>query len=98
MDIGGTLAHREARDQRAFDQLVRIVADDFAVLARTRLGFVGVDDEEARAVGARLLRHEAPFEPGREARAAAAAPARRLALFDDRVLAAFHPVDRTGDV
>src|SRR3546814_2879768 len=55
------------------DLLVRIVADDFAVLARTRLGFVGVDDEEARAVGARLLRHEAPFEPGREARAAAAA-------------------------
>src|SRR3546814_12600810 len=92
MDIGGTLAHREARDQRAFDQLVRIVADDFAVLARTRLGFVGVYDEEARAVGARLLRHEAPFEPGRAARAAAAAQARRLDLLDDRVLAALHQI------
>src|SRR3546814_1409048 len=66
-------AHREARDQRAFDQLVRIVTDDLAVLARTGFGFVGVDDEEARAVGARLLRHERPFEPRGEARAAAAA-------------------------
>src|SRR3546814_13178906 len=88
VDIGGTRAHREARDQRAFDQLVRIVADDFAVLARTGFGFVGVDDAEARAVGARLLRHEAPFEPGRAARAAAAAQARRLHPLDAPALAA----------
>ena len=44
VDIGGPRAHREAREQRALDQLVRIVADDLAVLATARLGFVGVDN------------------------------------------------------
>lgn len=31
VDVGGARAHRETGDQRALDQLVRIVADDFAV-------------------------------------------------------------------
>src|SRR3546814_19117693 len=96
LDIGGARAHREARDQRTFDQLVRIVADDFAVLATARFGFVGVDDQEARAVFARLLWHEAPLQTGREARAAAAAQARRLDLLDDRVLAARSEERRVG--
>src|SRR5690606_32238788 len=36
VDVSRPRAHREAGYQRAFDQLVRIVADDLAILARTR--------------------------------------------------------------
>jgi hypothetical protein len=39
---------REAGDQAALDQRVRIVAHDVAVLAGARLGFVGIDDEIMR--------------------------------------------------
>src|SRR3546814_3980317 len=58
VDIGGPRAHGETGDQRALDQLVRIVANDLAVLARPRLRLVGVDDEKARAARLRLLRSE----------------------------------------
>src|SRR5438477_292377 len=41
VDVGGARAHRIAGEQGAFDELVRIVADDLAVLARAGLGLVG---------------------------------------------------------
>src|SRR3546814_477547 len=87
VDIGGPRAHGETGDQRALDQLVRIVANDLAVLARPRLRLVGVDDEKARAARLRLLGHEAPFEAGREASAAAPAQAGCLDPLDDFILA-----------
>src|SRR5690242_18958685 len=37
VDVGGARPHREASDERAFQKLVRIVADDLAVLARPGL-------------------------------------------------------------
>ena len=48
IDVAGVRAHREAGDQAAFDQLVRVVAHDVAVLAGARLALVGVDDEVVR--------------------------------------------------
>ena len=88
-------AHGEAGDQAALDEGVRIVPHDLAVLAGAGLGLVGVDDEIVRpAVG--LLRHERPFEAGREAGAAAAAQAGRLHLVDDPVAALVE--DRLGAV
>src|SRR5690606_13763028 len=57
---------------------------DVAVLAGAGLGLVGVDDEIGRPAVA-LLGHEGPFQPGREAGAAAAAQAGRLHLVDDPV-------------
>jgi len=92
IDIGGARAHRETGDQGALNQLVRIVAQDFAVLAAARLGFVGIDHQKARArialtVLRRLLGHERPFETGRETRAAAPAQAAGLHLLDDPVIA-----------
>ena len=42
-------AHGEAGDQAALDQVMRIVAQDLAVLAGAGLGFVGIDDEIVRA-------------------------------------------------
>src|SRR3546814_16871142 len=68
VDIGGPRAHGETGDQRALDQLVRIVAHDLAVLERPRLRLVGVDDQKARAAPLRLLGHEAPFEDTAERR------------------------------
>ena len=57
--------------------------------------FVGIDHEIMRPL-VDLLGHERPFEPGREAGAAAAAQARLLHLVDDGVAALFE--DRLGAV
>ena len=68
---------RERGDGDALDELVRIALDEHAVLERRRLALVGVDHEVARE---RAGRQERPLLAGREARAAAAAQARRLHL------------------
>ena len=86
IDIGGTRAHCETGDQRALDQLVRIVAQDLAVLAAARLGFVGIDDQETRTAVLRFLGHEAPLHAGGEARTTASAQARCLDFVNDPVL------------
>ena len=86
IDVGFVRAHGEAREQRALDQEMRIVAHDVPVLAGAGLRFVGIDDEIVRAA-VRLLRHERPFQTRREACAAAAAQARSLHLLDDRLVA-----------
>src|SRR5205085_5701988 len=87
IDVGRAGAHGEAGDQCTLDQLVRIVADDLAVLATPGLGFVGVDDQEVGFAGLGLLGHEAPLHARGETRPAAAAQPRCLDLVDDRVLA-----------
>ncbi len=74
IDVGGVRAHGEGGKQRALDQEMRVVAHDVPVLAGAGLGLVGVDDQIVwAAIG--LGRHERPFQPGGEARAAAAAQA-----------------------
>ena len=84
VDVAGMRAHREAREQAAFHQQVRIMPHDLAVLAGAGLGLVGVDDEVMRPAVI-VLRHERPLQPGRKAGAAAATQARRLHLVDDPV-------------
>ncbi len=96
IDVAGMRAHREAREQAALDQKMRIVPHDLAVLAGAGLGLVGIDDEIARTAVLGFLGHERPFHAGREARAAAAAQARRLHLVDDPVAALVD--DRLGAV
>ena len=86
VDEGGVRAHREGGDQAALDEKMRIVPHDLPVLAGAGLRLVGVDDEIVRPP-IRLLRHERPFEAGREAGAAAAAQAGLLHLVDDPVAA-----------
>ena len=85
VDEGGAGLHGKAGDERAFDQLVRIVADDLAVLAAAGFRFVGVDDEVARPRRVRRLGHEAPLHPRREAGAATAAQAAGLDGVDDGI-------------
>mmetsp|Transcript_29325 Transcript_29325/g.50220 ORF Transcript_29325/g.50220 Transcript_29325/m.50220 type:complete len:387 (+) Transcript_29325:480-1640(+) len=67
-------AHRDAGDQAALDELVRVVPHDLPILARARLGLVGIHDEVLRRVLV-VLRHEGPLETAREAGTAAAAQA-----------------------
>src|SRR5690606_27712736 len=68
-----------AGDRHALDHRMRVVAQDVAVLAGARLGLVGVAEDVLLHLA---LGHEAPLQPGREARAAAAAQARLLDHLD----------------
>ena len=86
VDEAGMSTHGEAGDQAAFDQKMRVVAHDLAVLAGAGLGFIGVDHEIMRPA-VRLLGHERPLESGREASAPAPAQPRGLHLVDDPIAA-----------
>ena len=68
--VADRYAHRIGGDRHALDHDVRVVAQDVAVLERSGFAFVGVADHVLLA--GKLPRHEAPFEPGRKACAAAA--------------------------
>ena len=87
IDVSRVRAHRKTGDETAFDQLVRVVPQDVAVLASTGLALVAIDDEIVRSAFGLLLGHEGPLQAGREARPAAAAQAGGLHLLDDPVTA-----------
>ena len=95
IDVAGMRPHREAGDQAAFDQRMRVVAHDVAILAGARLAFVGVDDQIMWAF-LHLFGHEGPFQTGRKSRAAAAAQARFFHFIDDGLGATID--DRLGTV
>ena len=80
--VAAAAAHRVRGDRHALDQRVRVVPHDVAILERAGLAFVGVADEILVALV--LLRHEAPLEARRKARAAAAAQRRPLHFADHR--------------
>ncbi len=72
---------RETGDEDAFEQLVRVLFHQHAVLAGAGLALVGVDDD---VFGFRRgLRNEAPLQAGWKTGAAAATQARRFHLVDD---------------
>ena len=86
INVATVRAHRETGDQRALQQLMRLVSQNVAVLACARLGFIGIDHQVMRAaIG--LLGHERPLHPGRESRAAAPAQTGLFHLFDNPVTA-----------
>ena len=87
VNVTGMGAHREARDQTALDEEMRIVPHDLAVLAGPGFGFIGVDHEIARPSVGGFLGHERPFQPGRKAGPAAPAQAGGFHLADDPVAA-----------
>jgi hypothetical protein len=61
------------------------MADDLAVLARTGLGFIGVDDEEVGTLSRRALGMKLHFIPVGKPCPAAPAQAGRLDALDDLV-------------
>ena len=82
--VGEIHTHRIRRDRHAFDDDVRVVHEDVAVLEGAGLALVGV---AAQVLGAgELTRHEAPLQARGEARAAAPAQARGLDGGDDLIL------------
>ena len=62
-----------ARDRDAFEQLVRILLHEDAIVERARLALVGIDAQINRP--RMILRQKAPLHPGRETGPAAAAQA-----------------------
>src|SRR5262245_15385900 len=88
IDVAGVRAHGEAGDQAAFDEQVRIVTHDVAILACAGLGLVGVDDEIVRPVADRFG-HERPLKPGGKAGSAATSQSGIPDLGDDGVATLF---------
>ena len=73
VDIGQLHVVREAGDDHAFDQLMRIFVHDLTILERARFGFVGIANEINRL--AALAVNEAPLQSAGETSAAATAQA-----------------------
>src|SRR5690606_12929938 len=86
IDVSGVCTHRETCDHAAFDQRMRIVAQNFAVLTGAWFGFVSIDDEVMRTAIV-FLRHEGPLQASREACATTSTKTRSLHLVDDPVAA-----------
>jgi hypothetical protein len=76
-------AKHVAGDRHTLDQLVRVVAQDIAVLEGARLALVAVADDVLVALEG--ARHEAPLQACREARTAATAQRAGLELGNDVV-------------
>ncbi len=95
INVAGMRAHREAGDQAAFHQRVRIVPHDVAILAGAGFALVGIDHQIMGPL-LHFLGHEGPFEAGGETRAAASAQARFFHLVDNRLGATLQ--DRLGAV
>ena len=94
IDVAGMRPHRETRDQAAFDQRMRIMANDIAILAGAGFRFISIHHQiGGSAIG--LLRHEGPFHAGREARAASATQAGILDAFNHRIATARNNRRRT---
>ena len=74
IDVANMSLHGEGGDEATFNELLRIIAHDLAVLAGAGLGFVGIDHEVMRATTG-ILGHEGPFETCGEASAATTAKA-----------------------
>src|SRR5262249_35949612 len=84
IDVAGVRGHGASGDQTTFDEKVRIMPHDLAILASAGLGLVGIDHEIMwTAVG--LFRHEGPFQAGRKSGTAAAALARSLPFIHHRI-------------
>ena len=83
VDVAFGRSDRDAGDRHAFDQYERIAFHDHAVGEGAAVALVGVaDDVFLRRLG---LRHGAPFDPGRETGAAAAAQAGLDDVLDGRL-------------
>ena len=93
IDVAGVRVHREAGDQTAFDQRVRIVSHDLPVFAGARLGFVSVHNQIGRTPVA-FLGHEGPLQPCGEPRTTATAQPAGLGFLDNPVAALLDQVAR----
>lgn len=81
IDIGEVNIRGKGGDGEAFDELVRVLVEDVAVLECTRLGFVSIDDDVV--VFAVVVFDEAPLGSGGEAGSASAAQVGSFHHVDD---------------
>ena len=73
--------HRICTDRHAFDQRMRVIANDVAILEGTRFAFVGIADQVF--LSRELARHEAPLQAGRKTCTATPTQRRRFQFGDD---------------
>jgi len=79
--------HRQARDEHALDQLVRVVLHQQPILASSGLAFVSVHHDVFRL--GRIARHKAPLHAGGKTRASAPPEIRGFHFLD--YLLGLHP-------
>lgn len=84
VDVSGAGSHGAAGDQAALHELVRIVAQNLAVLTGPWLALVAVNHQILGPTVGRLV-HEGPLHPGGKAGPATASQARNLDFIDDPV-------------
>merc|ERR1719447_690360 len=89
VDVAGPGSHGGASDQAAFNQSVRVVPHNLAILASSRLALVSVDHQVLRAAIVWLV-HEAPLEAAGEAGTTPASQTAGLDLVDDPLAALLH--------
>ena len=81
VDVALVGIHREAADQHAFEQRMRVVLHQQAIFAGAGLALVRIHDD---VLGfGRVARHKTPLHAGRKARAAAPAQGRSLHFVND---------------
>src|SRR5207247_517677 len=81
VDVGRPGVESETGNKNAFNELMRILVNNVAILKRARLGFVGVADEINRFLLVSL--DETPLYAAGKAGAAAAAQAGRFHFIDN---------------
>merc|ERR1719447_1692833 len=89
VDVAGPGSHGSARDQAAFNQSVRVVPHDLAILASSRLALVSVDHQVLGAAVVWLV-HEAPLKAAGEASTTPPSQTAGLDLVDDPLAALLH--------
>merc|ERR1719447_277252 len=89
VDVTGPGSHGGASDQAAFNQSVRVVPHDLAILASSRLALVSVDHQVLGAAVVWLV-HEAPLEAAGEASTTPASQTAGLDLVNDPLATLFH--------
>merc|ERR1719461_2525934 len=89
VDVAGPGSHGGASDQAAFNQSVRVVPHDLAILASSWLALVSVDHQVLGAAVVWLV-HEAPLEAAGEASTTPASQTAGLDLVNDPLATLLH--------
>lgn len=85
VDVSGAGAHGETDHQGPFDQFVRVIAEDLAILAGAWLGLIRIDDQVGGTAIGVLFGHEGIFQSGGKTGAATAAQPGLFNFVDDPI-------------
>ena len=100
VNIGGIGTHSTASNKAAFNELVRVMAHNLAVLTGAWLTFIGVNHKVARTrvFFPSRLEHETPFHTRGEASTTSSTNTRCLHLVNDKIVTLVNDVTRAVPV